>query len=323
MNRTVLMISLAAAALVAGPRSARAATIQVQPGSGTLAAALDDMRSGDTLVLAPGTYTGANPKVVGLDRIKIKGGGQAVIDAEGEDTETLEFEDCSGILLDGLTIRNSDNDGIFLTDCTNFKAKNCKFEDISDSGIEDRRTDGYKIDRCTFTRTSYGLALGYDSEATRVSVRRSRFEDNGDYGIYLYANRALIDSNEFIGGDAVGIYVVSAFSGNRIRKNRFENLGDSAIELHGSANEISANEIDACGKHGIDLQGSSGNTLKGNVITNSNDSGILVDEGSVDNLLKKNTASGSGAFDLRSAVPEEDVVLVKNNFGTIEFPLQP
>lgn len=319
MNRTVLMFSLAAAALVAGPRSARAATIQVQPGNGTLAAALDDMRSGDTLVLAPGTYTGANPKIVGLDRIKIKGGGQAVIDAEGEGVEVLEFEDCNGILLDGITIRDSGNDGVYMANCRNFKAKNCTFEDCGDTGIEDRDTDGYKVDRCTFTRTNYGLALGYNSEARRVSVRRSRFADTGSFGIDLFSIGALIESNEFVGGTGIGIYVEGLSTGTRIRKNRFENVGASCILVTSSRNDISSNELEDNGDRGIELQGSGGNKVKSNTLVNCGGSGIFVNAGSVGNVLTKNTANGSGVFDLEAAVAEGDIVLVNNQFGTTEF----
>jgi hypothetical protein len=57
--RRALPLLLIAVGLFVGPEPARAGTIAVSPGAGTLQAAVNAAQPGDTLKLAPGTYTGA------------------------------------------------------------------------------------------------------------------------------------------------------------------------------------------------------------------------------------------------------------------------
>ena len=83
----------------------RLTVIIVQPGAGTLQAALDGVSAGDELVLADGVYTGSGTHVLDIGKsvtIRAQNAGQAVLD--GEDARRVVYITAGPVVLDGLHI---------------------------------------------------------------------------------------------------------------------------------------------------------------------------------------------------------------------------
>ena len=83
----------------------RLTVIIVQPGAGTLQAALDGVSAGDELVLADGVYTGSGTNVLDIGKsvtIRAQNAGQAVLD--GEDARRVVSITAGPVVLDGLHI---------------------------------------------------------------------------------------------------------------------------------------------------------------------------------------------------------------------------
>src|SRR5262252_1722015 len=95
-------IALGAVLAATVPASARAATITVPPGDGTLEAAIDGAAGGDTLVLSSGPYAGAVVVSRPL-RIVSDPASPATIDAGCEPTAALTIA-ADGVLIGGVTV---------------------------------------------------------------------------------------------------------------------------------------------------------------------------------------------------------------------------
>src|SRR5207247_2660601 len=93
-------------------------TITVRPG-GSIQAAVDQARPGDTIEVEPGTYR--QSVLVDVDRITLRGlvkdGQRAILDGEGERTDAV-IASGHGFTVEGLALRNYTSNGITVQGAT-------------------------------------------------------------------------------------------------------------------------------------------------------------------------------------------------------------
>jgi parallel beta-helix repeat protein len=198
-----LAVALAAIASWALPSAAQARDIRVRPTGNTSAiqAAVDEAAPGDTIVVAPGTYSGPTISVKTSD-LTITGSKAAIIDAAGDTYgitvgTQLTFDPgpacpafgVSGFKISGLTVRDAEETGIFL--------------------------------------------FGVD----RYEVGGGAYLDNGRYGIFARCSHdGLIDRNSGGGGNDATVYV-GVDENTVVEKNRLSN-GELGIELESTDNSV-------------------------------------------------------------------------------------
>lgn len=320
--RSLLCSAAALVALAAiAPPAARAAVVNVTPA--TFRDALAAAQDGDTLVLRSGVYKGTFSRS-DISGLTIRGRGRVIFqnDPDNEDTGTiLEFTNANGLTIERLTIRNSSNDRIHLYFCSNFVARKLRIDNCSDSGIEDRNTNGYLVEKCRFTNCSWGLALGYGGAATGVTVRGNRFAKMGSYGIDVKASDALIERNAVAGGEGTGIKTRNDQSNVTFNRNVISRMGEDGILVPGSGHTVTANKVSRCTGSGIVLDasgtGPGAHTCTGNTSTGNASSGIRVTTTGC--TISGNKARGNTPFDLQSTQPEGGNTYEMNKFGTTSF----
>jgi parallel beta-helix repeat protein len=167
-----LLIGLSGCAFMASPAVAAGGDVIVV--SGSLQAAVDRAKPGDTIVVPPGTYEGG--VVVNTSDLTIRGSRAAVIDATGhrygievgtgrigvgpDGSPVCPSLALHNITIDGLTIRDAGHTGVHLI------------------GV-----DGFRL-------------------------THGRYVDNEEYGPFpICSAHGLIDANEVSGTDDAGIYV--------------------------------------------------------------------------------------------------------------------
>lgn len=177
-------------------------------GNGVLQAAIDSANAGDTLILAPGTYTGS----VNIHRsLTLLGEESSIIDGEG--TGHVITISAPDVLIRGLQIQHSGNDlekedsGIFIT----------------------QQGDRAHIDSNHFKNNLIGIYLkGPESAIVSNNVivgsQFHRMNDRGN-GLYLWNTPGSIIENNDIRYGRDGIFVNvsknNIFRGNRLRDLRF------------------------------------------------------------------------------------------------------
>jgi parallel beta-helix repeat protein len=198
----LLTVALAATVLCAPP-TAQARKIRVAPTGSTSAiqTAVDKAAPGDTIVVAPGTYSGSTISVK-TNGLTITGSKAAIIDATGDTYgitvgTQLTFDpgpSCpaygvSDFNISGLSVRNAEDTGIFL--------------------------------------------FGVD----KFEVSGGDYLNNGEYGIFPRCSRdGLISQNSGGGGNDATIYV-GVDENTVVEKNRLAG-GELGIELENTDNSV-------------------------------------------------------------------------------------
>lgn len=163
MQRIKLLPALATAALLLVPAGAQAKVIKVGPGD-SIQAAVDQADSGDTVQIAPGTYTESSSPcpsepgnscavVVTEDDVSIVGrsgnnGERVVLEAGADQDQGIAvgasddpacLEDpglrIDGSLLKGLTVRGFEDDGVFLYCVEDWRVTEVVAKDDEEYGI--------------------------------------------------------------------------------------------------------------------------------------------------------------------------------------------
>ncbi|TNF91063.1 MAG: nitrous oxide reductase family maturation protein NosD [Gammaproteobacteria bacterium] len=203
----MLLGLLLAFLLLSLPASAR--EWQVDPGRGTLQAAIDAAGDGDTLLLAAGTYTGS----VDINRSLVVAGqgGASIID--GEASSHVILVSAPDVVVRGVTVRNSggvaedENSGIFITD----------------------QGDRALIDGNRLQDNLIGVYLkGPEAAVVRNNViigsQFHRMNDRGN-GVYLWNTPGSVIKDNMIRYGRDGIFVNGSrdnvFSGNHMSELRF------------------------------------------------------------------------------------------------------
>lgn len=317
-------LALIALLVAAGQTPARAATINVQPGAGTIQAAVDQAQDGDTIVLAAGTYTGLTT-INGLSNVRIRGKGAVIIDGDGVSIDGFNVLNSHRIRFEGITIRNV-TDGIEMRDelSSDITIRRCRFENTSDTGIESYGCDGIVVDRCTFVNSRYPVYLGEEAAGDgshNAVVTRNTMIDVGREGIYLEGNGGRVSRNTMTaqsGNGRYGVRIEQAYTGCRIERNTTTGFTEFGISLPGSGHSVSRNRVEDC-VTGISVVGTGGHSISRNNVSGATTAAFRVS--SSGNTFSRNVATGTldGGFDLFSDVVESENTYKKNKFTTTTF----
>ncbi len=234
-----------------------AATVEVQPGAGRLAAAIVAAGDGDVLRLAPGLYTG---QVTIEKSITLSGGHDAIIDGDSHGS-TIKIA-APDVTVRGITIRNSGRElatmdsGIF----------------INKSGdravIENNRIEG----------NLFGVYLwGPDDAEVRgnqITGLRTRHVNARGNGVSVWNSPgSVVEENDFRYGRD-GIFSTTSKK-NLFRNNRFRDTRIAIHYMYTNNSTIIGNL--SIGNHvGFALMFSKKLTIKGNRSFGDRDHGILL-----------------------------------------------
>jgi len=211
---TLLRATLAGFTSAALPMAALAgSTIVVET---TIQAAVDSASPGDTIVVPPGTYH--ETVVVDKDDLTIRGSVAGILDASGHefgmrvgtgaitgDPPVCPPLSVHNFTLDGLTIQNSDDTGIFLLGVDGFHVTHGRYVDNAEYGVFPRCSHNGLIDH-----NSGGGgedATVYVGVDDGVVVEKNDLRD-GEIGIELENTLHSIVRNNHVSGNVAGILVV-------------------------------------------------------------------------------------------------------------------
>jgi nitrous oxidase accessory protein len=185
---------------------------------------LRNLRSGDTLFLEPGFYTG--PARIGVPNVVIDGGGRATI--SGMRNETVIYVEADSVTLQNLYIIDSGDSpdkldsGIKIVEANHVTVRNCRIESCL-FGV-----DIFKSDHCTIVHNeissilSKPMALKGDAirlwYSSNIKVLFNYWHNVRDMVVW-YSSENLFEGNRGI-GNRYSIHFMYAHN-NRIHKNEF------------------------------------------------------------------------------------------------------
>jgi nitrous oxidase accessory protein NosD len=255
MTRTAIAIC-ALFLLLSGPLSG--ATLRVPSQYAMIQAAIDASNSGDTVLVASGTY---NDVIVTFENKS-----NLVVTSEfGREATTLvivtagiAFSLCDECKLDGFTI--SGWHGVYFYPNSNATLSNCRIENAG-NGINAYASPGNEIrilDNIITGNAEYGI----EAQATQYQI-----SGNTNY---------LISGNEIYGNPKGGI----TFAGNaseatcQIMNNKIYDNGSFGLSLLGCYGQVTSNLIAENAENGISLKNSPDLLIKNNTIARNLLSGI-------------------------------------------------
>lgn len=220
--RRALVPALLSAALLLLPAAAAQAhggrTITVKPTGSTAAiqAAVDAARPGDTIAVRPGVYAGPTVRV-NTSGLTIRGSRAAVIDATGQDFGLTVGPapnipaDCgtgyavSDFTIDGMTIRNADDTGIFLMGVNRFRVTGGSYLNNGEYGIFPRCSRDGRVDHNSGGGGADAtIYVGVDKFITVDS----NVLTNGTLGIELEDTDDTYVRDNVLTGNTVGVFVI-------------------------------------------------------------------------------------------------------------------
>lgn len=218
------------AAPARGPR-----TLAVKPG-GSIQAAVDRARPGDTIEVEPGTYK--ETVLVDVDRITLRGlvreGQRAVLDGEGELTDAV-IASGHGFTVEGFAIRDYTSNGITVHGTTGVAFRDLVVENTGLYGVYPVECRDVLVERVVVTGAKdAGIYVGQSAD---IVVRRNEVRGNVT-GIEIENSvNAVVEDND-AHGNTGGILVFllpnnpskvgsdTRVVGNRVIANNHPNFGD-------------------------------------------------------------------------------------------------
>jgi nitrous oxidase accessory protein len=277
--------------LVAG---ASAATHQV---SSDLQGAINSARTGDTILVSPGTYE----NIVITKSLNLIGDGAEI---ETSNRQIGIKVRADNVNISGFTV-NGGFYGIHMEESDNCVISNNIVTRCEEWGIGLVFSDDNVIrdNVASFNGLGgegwYGIYL---SNSNRNQIVGNVANDNGEYGVCMFpsCNGNLIQNNVMERND-YGIYMFTDCSGNIIRSNQLTQNRNSGLKMiHNCVdNQVLNNTIYQNGVVGIFLQeGSGDNLIQGNeIVDNAGSSGvsfgIQIQGGPGNNTIVQNNISGS------------------------------
>ena len=244
----LLVVALVGTACWMLPATAQARTISVAPTGSTKAIqnAINEAAPGDTISVAPGTYSGPTISVT-TSGLTITGSAAAIIDAKGNTYgitvgKKLGFEETpagpvcparevSNFTISGLTVENAEI-GIFLFSVDKFQVAGGIYVNNTEYGI---------FPRCSRDGLISGNSGGGGNDATiyvgedeRTTVENNGLT-NGEFGVELENTNNSVVRNNLATTNTAGIFVIvlpglpkgstetALIEGNNVNKNNRPN----------------------------------------------------------------------------------------------------
>lgn len=340
-----LALAGSAIALAILPGTAQARTIRVAHSGSTAAIqeAVDAASPGDTIVVAPGTYSGPTVSVTTSD-LTITGSRGAVIDATGDTYgitvgTQLEFEPgpacpaygVSNFAISGLSVRNAQFTGIFLFAVDGFQVTGGEYLNNGDYGV---------FARCSRAGLIAQNAGGGGNDATiyvgvdkNVAVEKNNLSA-GELGIELENTEDSLVSGNKLSDNTTGIFVIvlpglpttsterALIEGNVVhdnnRPNPFPPVCTAPGTPPGCVEEFTDDLQLLPSGTGIINVGGHEVTIRRNVVTNNDTAGIGVVENpfgfgsSNDTVVTRNVIMQNGKSPDPRTLGSGDVVYLDN-----------
>jgi parallel beta-helix repeat protein len=175
--------------------------IVFSPGAkeGDIAAAFASTQKGDSIVLAPGTYSFTNQLALGAaDNVSIVGAGpdQTILDFHGQQAgtgeESLFAQSLSNLRFEGFTIRDSPGNGIKTLGITGVT-----FRSLAITWTAMDKSDG-----------AYGL---YPVQSSHVLIEHCMVSGASDSGLYVGQSQDIVVRNNEVFGNVGGIEIENSF----------------------------------------------------------------------------------------------------------------
>ena len=242
----LLAVVLAATVWCVLPSTAQARKIRVAPTGSTSAiqTAVNEAKPGDTIVVAPGTYSGPTISVK-TSGLTITGSKAAIIDATGDTYgitvgTQLTFDPgpacpASGVSdfsISGLSVRNAEDTGIFLFGVDKFEVSGGDYLNNGEYGIFPRCSrDGLISKNSGGGGNDATIYVGVDNN---IVVENNRLA-GGELGIELESTDNSVVRNNKLTDNTTGIFVIvlpnlpksstetALIEGNIVRKNNRPN----------------------------------------------------------------------------------------------------
>jgi len=326
----------------------------------TIQAAIDAAHPGDTIVVPPGTYHEC--PVVDKDNITIHGSTSAKIDATGCDngltvgTGQITIDTDTGLpvcppitihgfTISGLTIKNAEENGIFIMGATNFHVTLGKYIANHEYGIFPRCSTNGLIDLnlvdAAQVADDAGIYVGVDDQV----VVEKNFVTGGPIGIEIENTINTVVRNNVATGNTSGILVVVLPGLPRASTDNVL-IEQNVITRNNYPNPVPPTDPDDVALiptgTGILNVGGDRVVIRNNVVTGNNSVGIaLVDDPfapfdpRIDPLVNLNKVQGNVVLQNgkspdpdRALTPGADLVYLSlstdncfaNNFFKIDFP---
>jgi hypothetical protein len=310
MLASALFVALSATA-------ARADTLKVPKQFDTIQDAVDAAVSDDVIVIAKGHYAAFS--VVGKTDLTIRGKGHPVIDGFSGGAPIVVVDNCTAVVLRGLTVSNGAGRGIEVTDSYDVLISKCRVENVDGEGIS-MTGDFHMVQKCRFTDT--GLeAIACGDGSSDIWVDKCRFQDTGT-AITFRGDGHIATRNRVKDSQNEG-FVIQGTNCD-IEKNVFDGVVDDALDVEGDDNVFWKNKIRHVGSNGVEVEAgvavpldATGNLFVKNSVSKVLQNGFFA--GSAGNTFVKNKAKQAGGFGLLDTAGPDANYYEKNHFGTKSF----
>lgn len=301
----LIAVVLSAAVWCVLPSTAQARRIRVAPTGSTSAiqAAIDEAIPGDTIVVAPGTYSGPTISVR-TSGLTIVGSKAAIIDATGDTYgiavgTQLTFDPgpacpsfgVNGFHISGLTVRNAEDTGIFLFGVDKFEVSDGNYLNNAEYGIFPRCSrDGLISKNSGGGGNDATIYVGVDNNTV---VEKNRLV-GGELGIELENTDNSTVRDNLLSDNTTGIFVIvlpnlptsstetALIEGNVVHKNNRPNPFPPVCQIPGTPPGCVEELFDDLqllpSGSGILNVGGHDVTIRGNVVVKNDTAGVGVVE---------------------------------------------
>jgi hypothetical protein len=261
----------------------------------TIQRAADAVGAGDTVVIHAGTYTGFVVDASGTAAAPITFSADGVVNIDGAattDRDAVHIEAASYIIVEGLTVTGATRAGISALDCDHITVRKNKVDQNGRWGVFSSFCDDFTVEDNEVSRSGTEHGIYASNSADHPIIRRNKIWGNGMCGVHMNGDinyggdgvisGAIVEANIITGNGALGGSGINGdgITGATIRNNVIDGNHASGISLYqidggapSTGNLVINNTIRMASdaRWAINIQdGSSGNTLRNNILLHPN-----------------------------------------------------
>lgn len=167
------------------PADGRVITLDPVQVAGSLQAALDRLRDGDTLVLRAGTYEGG-AVLAGRRDVTVRGERGAIVNGRGREAFGLRVAGGEGVTIEGLAFRDAALDGLVAEGTAFLTIRGCEAAGNAGNGVRAAGCPGLRLE-ASYVHHNGAAGIHVAGPGERLSVVGCRIEANGRAGLALEA----------------------------------------------------------------------------------------------------------------------------------------